>query len=45
MHLVEMKFNRLVIFDGRIPHSQYIKPGQFDETLRLNQVVYLQGSD
>lgn len=41
LHLVEMKFNRLVIFDGRMPHSQFIEPGQFTSQDRLNQVVYL----
>jgi len=45
MYLVEMKFNRLVIFDGRIPHSQYIKDGTFEETIRLNQIAYAQGRD
>lgn len=41
LHLVQMKFNRLVIFDGRMPHSQYIEPGQFAAHDRLNQIVYL----
>ena len=45
MYLIEMKFNRLVIFDGRIPHSQYIQDGQFAGTTRLNQIAYLQGRD
>lgn len=40
LYLIEMKFNRLVIFDGRMPHSQYLKEG-FEDHRRLNQVLYL----
>ncbi|MCO5171044.1 MAG: DUF6445 family protein [Planctomycetes bacterium] len=42
-YLVEMRFNRLVIFDGRVPHSQHLKPGQFGDHARLNQIFYLKG--
>lgn len=41
LHLVEMKFNRLVIFDGRMPHSQHLTQGQFSQAYRLNQILYL----
>ena len=42
LYLIEMKFNRLVIFDGRMPHSQHIAGDQFCDTFRLNQMVYLE---
>ena len=45
LYLVEMKFNRLVIFDGRMPHSQHIAPDQFRDGYRLNQVVYLKEAE
>jgi uncharacterized protein DUF6445 len=41
LHLIEMKFNRLVIFDGRMPHSQHLAQGQFSQAYRLNQIIYL----
>jgi hypothetical protein len=41
LFLVEMKFNRLVIVDGRVPHSQYIKTGQFKSEPRITQTFYL----
>lgn len=41
LHLVEMKFNRMVIFDGRMPHSQHLARDQFNQAYRLNQIVYL----
>ncbi|RMH02741.1 MAG: hypothetical protein D6704_13670 [Nitrospirae bacterium] len=39
--LIEMKPNRLIIFDGRCFHSQYIKPEHYTETFRINQIIYL----
>jgi len=39
--LIEMKPNRLIIFDGRCFHSQYITPDQYTEAFRVNQIVYL----
>ncbi|MEC9005503.1 MAG: DUF6445 family protein [Nitrospirota bacterium] len=39
--LIEMKPNRLIIFDGRCFHSQYITPSQYTQAFRVNQVVYL----
>lgn len=41
LYLIEMKFNRLVIFDGRMPHSQHLAQGQFSQAYRLNQILYL----
>lgn len=38
--LVEMRPNRLAIFDARVLHSEYIKEGQFDEDYRVNQIIY-----
>lgn len=43
--LIEMKPNRLVIFDGRMPHSQFIDHGQFQDYFRINQILYFQGHD
>lgn len=41
LKLIEMKPNRLIIFDGRCFHSQHITPDQYAEAFRVNQVVYL----
>lgn len=41
LKLIEMKPNRLIIFDGRCFHSQYITPDQYTEAFRVNQIVYL----
>ena len=41
LYLVEMRFNRLVIIDGRMPHSQHLKAGQFGDHSRLTQALYL----
>jgi hypothetical protein len=41
LYLVEMKFNRLVIIDGRVPHSQYLKDADFKDYSRLTQALYL----
>ena len=41
LHLIEMKPNRLMIFDGRCFHSQYILPQDYAEAFRVNQILYL----
>ena len=41
LKLIEMKSNRLIIFDGRCFHSQHITPDQYTEAFRVNQIVYL----
>lgn len=41
LKLIEMKPNRLIIFDGRCFHSQYITPNQYTDAFRVNQIVYL----
>ncbi len=41
IHLIEMKPNRLMIFDGRCFHSQYIQPQHYVEAFRVNQILYL----
>jgi hypothetical protein len=41
LHLIEMKPNRLIIFDGRCFHSQFIRPGDYDQAFRVNQILYL----
>jgi hypothetical protein len=45
LYLVEMKPNRLVIFDGRMPHSQHITADQYREYYRINQILYFKGHD
>jgi hypothetical protein len=45
LYKIEMKPNRLVIFDGRMFHSQHIAPGQFRDYFRMNQILYFQGHD
>ena len=45
LHLIEMRHNRLVIFDGRMPHSQYLKEEQFQDYYRINQIMYFKGQD
>jgi uncharacterized protein DUF6445 len=45
LYLIEMRPNRLVIFDGRMPHSQHIKPDQYIDFYRINQVMYFRGHD
>lgn len=45
LYRIDMKPNRLVIFDGRIFHSQHIAPTRFRDYFRMNQVLYLQGHD
>ncbi len=37
--------NRLVILDGRMPHSQHIQPDQFRDFYRINQILYFKGHD
>ena len=39
MKLVEMRFNRLVAYDGRIPHTVYLEPGSFEDVPRLVQML------
>ena len=41
LHLIDMKPNRLIIFDGRCFHSQFIQESQYTEAFRVNQIVYL----
>ncbi len=41
LQLIEMKPNRLMMFDGRCFHSQYIQPGDYDQAFRVNQILYL----
>lgn len=45
LFLIQMKPNRLVIFDGRMFHSQYILPDQFKDYFRINQILYFRGDD
>lgn len=45
LYLIEMRPNRLVIFDGRMPHSQHIQPEQFRDFYRINQIMYFKGHD
>ena len=44
LHLAKMKFNRLAIIDGRIPHSQYMREDDFRDHARLTQTLYLKES-
>jgi hypothetical protein len=41
LKLVEMRPNRLIVFDARMFHSQYIKEGQYRDAFRVNQILYL----
>ena len=41
LQLIEMRPNRLIIFDGRCFHSQYIQSGEYDQAFRVNQILYL----
>ena len=45
LYRIDMKPNRLVIFDGRMFHSQHIAPEQFRDRFRMNQILYFQGHD
>lgn len=45
LFLIEMRPNRLVIFDGRMPHSQHIQPDKFRDYYRINQILYFKGHD
>lgn len=38
---IDMRSNRLMMFDGRCFHSQYIQPGDYDQAFRVNQILYL----
>ena len=39
MELIEMKFNRLVLFDGQIPHSEYTPEHAFNDRPRIVQLL------
>jgi Family of unknown function (DUF6445) len=39
MDLIEMRFNRLVVYDARIPHTVYLEPGSFEDVPRLVQML------
>ncbi len=41
LKLIDMRPNRLIMFDGRCFHSQYIQSGDYDQAFRVNQVLYL----
>jgi hypothetical protein len=41
LKLVDMRPNRLMLFDGRCFHSQYIHPGKYDQAFRVSQIFYL----
>jgi hypothetical protein len=41
LQLIEMQPNRLMMFDGRCFHSQYLQPGDYDQAFRVNQILYL----
>lgn len=45
LHLVEMQPNRMVLFDARMPHSQYLKPDHFRDYYRITQIMYFCGHD
>jgi hypothetical protein len=45
IYRIDMKPNRLVIFDGRMFHSQHIARTQFQNYFRMNQILYLRGHD
>ena len=45
LYLINMKPNRLVIFDGRMPHSQHLQPDQYRDYYRINQILYFKGHD
>lgn len=41
LKLIEMRPNRLIMFDGRCFHSQFIQSGQYNQAFRVNQILYL----
>jgi hypothetical protein len=41
LELIEMRHNRLMMFDGRCFHSQYIQSGDYNQAFRVNQILYL----
>ena len=41
LELIEMRPNRLMMFDGRCFHSQYIQSGDYNQAFRVNQILYL----
>lgn len=40
-HLVRMKYNRMVLYEGRMLHSQFWLPGQYENLDRLNQIFFM----
>jgi hypothetical protein len=38
---IDMRPNRLIMFDGWCFHSQYIQSGDYDQAFRVNQILYL----
>ncbi len=42
---IDMQPNRLIIFDGRCFHSQYIHEGDYDQAFRVNQILYMSQTD
>jgi hypothetical protein len=45
LYKIEMKFNRLVVFDGRMFHSQHLDMTRFRDATRLNQILYLKARE
>ncbi|MDH5698689.1 MAG: DUF6445 family protein [Nitrospirota bacterium] len=41
LKLIEMRPNRLMMFDGRCFHSQYIQSSDYNQAFRVNQILYL----
>jgi hypothetical protein len=41
LKLIDMQPNRLMMFDGRCFHSQYIQSGDYDQAFRVSQILYL----
>lgn len=41
LNLIEMRPDRLMMFDGLGFHSQYIQSGHYNQTFRVNGILYL----
>ncbi|WP_342350104.1 DUF6445 family protein [uncultured Nitrospira sp.] len=41
LKLIEIRPNRLLAFDGRCFHSQYIQSGHYSQAFRVNQILHL----
>jgi len=40
--IVNMKFNRMILYNQSVLHSAYVKPGMFEKNLyRINQQFYI----